>query len=60
MFAYVKYVCLVDYAIMQQLGVSFARTGTMAHGAPRCDFRFARSGPLRAGWPPDDLPEFQA
>jgi hypothetical protein len=55
---YVKYLCLVDYAIMRGLGVSFSRTTTLGNGGSRCDFRFSKSGPVAEGWPPDGLPEW--
>lgn len=55
---YVKYLCLVDYAIMKSMGVSLRRTTTLGNGGPKCDFRFSRSGPVSAGWPPDGLPEW--
>lgn len=58
MFAYVKYLCLVDYAIMKNLGVSFSRTTTLGNGGSKCDFRFSRSGAITSGWPPDALREW--
>jgi hypothetical protein len=57
-FEYVQYLCLVDYAIMKNLGVHFGRTTTLGNHGPMCDFRFANSGAIVEGWPPDDLPEF--
>jgi hypothetical protein len=58
MFEYVKYLCLVDYAIMKNLGIHFSRTTTLGNNGPMCDFRFAKSGAIVEGWPPEDLPEF--
>lgn len=55
---YVKYCCLVDYAIMKNLGISFSRTKTIGNGADRCDFRFRKNGPITEGWPPCRLEEF--
>jgi hypothetical protein len=59
MFEYVKYLCLVDYAIMKNLGIHFSRTTTLGNKGPKCDFRFAKSGAIIDGWPPDDLREFR-
>ena len=59
MSVYARYLCLVDYAIMANMGVAFRRTTTLADGGPMCDFRFAKSGPITAGWPPDGLAEFR-
>jgi hypothetical protein len=58
MFEYVKYCCLVDYAIMKNLGISFSRTTTLGNGGKKCDFRFAKQGKIAAGWPPTGLKEF--
>ena len=58
MFEYVKYCCLVDYAIMKNLGISFSRTTTLGNGGEKCDFRFAQKGEIVEGWPPNDLNEF--
>ena len=60
MFAYVKYVCLVDYAIMKNLGIAFSRTTTLGNNGPKCDFRFSNAGTIVDGWPPSLLPEFQS
>ncbi len=58
MFGYVKYCCLVDYAIMKNLGIAFSRTTTLGNGGKKCDFRFAKEGKIEEGWPPTDLKEF--
>jgi hypothetical protein len=58
LFGYVKYCCLVDYAIMKNMGVSFSRTTTIGNGGDKCDFRFSKTGKIAAGWPPDHLKEF--
>ena len=58
MFEYVKYCCLVDYAIMKNLGISFSRTTTLGNGGKKCDFRFAKQGRIEEGWPPTNLTEF--
>ena len=55
---YVKYCCLVDYAIMKNLGISFSRTTTLGNGGSKCDFRFAKQGIIEEGWPPTSLKEF--
>jgi len=55
---YVKYLCLVDYAIMKNLGIAFSRTTTLGNGGAICDFRFSKTGPIVEGWPPDALKEF--
>jgi hypothetical protein len=59
MFEYVKYCCLVDYAIMKNLGISFSRSTTLGNGGSKCDFRFKKQGKLEAGWPPNNLKEFK-
>lgn len=58
MFNYVKYCCLVDYAIMKNMGISFSRTTTLGNGGEKCDFRFAKDGKIVEGWPPNNLKEF--
>lgn len=58
MFEYVKYCCLVDYAIMKNMGISFTRTKTLGNGSEKCDFRFAKEGRIEEGWPPTNLKEF--
>lgn len=58
-FEYVKYCCLVDYAIMENMGVSFSRTTTIGNGGEKCDFNFSKKGEIATGWPPYNLPEFQ-
>ena len=55
---YLPYVCLGDYALFRSLGVGFSRTQTIAHGAPKCDFRFKRKGRTARGWPPEGLEEW--
>jgi hypothetical protein len=59
MSGYVKYLCLVDYAIMKNMGIHFSRTTTLGNGGTKCDFRFSRSGAIVEGWPPDGLAEFR-
>jgi hypothetical protein len=56
---YVKYLCLVDYAIMKNLGIGFSRTTTLGNGGRKCDFRFSKIGAIVEGWPPDALAEFR-
>jgi hypothetical protein len=58
LFEYVKYCCLVDYAIMKNMGISFSRTTTLGNGGKKCDFRFAKEGKIEEGWPPTNLKEF--
>ena len=58
MFEYVKYCCLVDYAIMKNMGISFSRTTTLGNGGKKCDVRFAIEGRIEEGWPPTNLREF--
>lgn len=57
-FRYVKYCCLVDYAIMKNMGIAFTRTTTLGNGGEICDFRFAKKGEIEEGWPPNRLQEF--
>jgi len=35
------YACILDYVMFPAIGVSLERTGTIAHGCDRCDFRFS-------------------
>jgi hypothetical protein len=58
-FEYVKYLCLVDYAIMKNMGIAFSRTTTLGNNGPKCDFRFSKAGPIVEGWPASHLEEFQ-
>lgn len=58
MFKYVKYCCLVDYAIMKNIGIAFLRTTTLGNGGEKCDFRFAKEGKIEEGWPPANLKEY--
>ena len=41
------HVCRIDYPMSRALGLGMERTGTLAGGAPRCDFRFKRGRPTR-------------
>jgi hypothetical protein len=59
MFGYVKYLCLVDYAIMKNMGIAFSRTTTLGNNGPKCDFRFSKAGTIVEGWPPSWLVESQ-
>jgi len=59
-FKYVKYCCLVDYAIMKNMGIAFWRTTTIGNGGQKCDFRFSKRGKIEDGWPPINLREFNA
>ena len=58
-FRHVKYLCLVDYVIMKNMGIAFGRTTTLGNNGPKCDFRFSRAGAIVEGWPPDQLQEFR-
>lgn len=60
MFEFVKYCCLVDYAIMKNMGISFSRTTTLGNGGEKCDFRFAKEGQITDGWPAVGLEEFRS
>ncbi len=35
-----KYACILDYLMFPAIGVDLVRTGTIAEGCRRCDFRF--------------------
>jgi hypothetical protein len=59
MFEYVKYLCLVDYAIMKNMGIAFSRTTTLGNNGQKCDFRFSKAGAIVEGWPPNDRTEFR-
>ncbi len=41
------YICLADIAGSRAFGWGLTRTGTLAQGAARCDFRFKRGGETR-------------
>jgi hypothetical protein len=36
-----KYACILDYLMFPAIGVHLERTGTIAYGCERCDFRFS-------------------
>lgn len=37
-----KYACVLDYFMSPAIGIKLKRTGTIAHGCSRCDFRFRK------------------
>ncbi len=49
------YMCLGDFPISQLVGSGLVRTTTLAHGGPRCDFRFKAGRPIQMEWVPDFL-----
>lgn len=44
---FAPWVCLLDDVQSEVFGLGLERSGTLAHGAPRCDFRFAPGRPGR-------------
>ena len=39
-----KYMCSLDFLLADVMGVHLERTGTLAEGADKCDFRYTRKG----------------
>lgn len=48
---FAPYICPSDILYSDALGWGLTRTMTLAEGAPKCDFRFKRSGPIRVAVP---------
>ncbi len=44
---FAPYICLSDVALSEALDWGLVRTGTLADGCERCDFRFSPGGPTR-------------
>lgn len=44
------YFCLNDFLASRAQGTGLVRTGTLAEGAPRCDFRYKRDRPVTQNW----------
>lgn len=51
------YLCLGDFPLSRALDTGLVRTTTLAHGGPRCDFRFKTGRPVQMEWTPDFLKE---
>jgi len=51
------YLCLGDFPQSQLMNTGLARTTTLAHGGPRCDFRFKTGRPIQMEWIPEFLKE---
>jgi hypothetical protein len=51
------YLCLGDFPISRMTDSGLVRTTTLAHGGPRCDFRFKAGRPIQMEWTPDFLKE---
>lgn len=51
------YLCLGDFPLSEALDTGLIRTTTLAHGGPRCDFRFKTGRPIQREWTPDFLKE---
>lgn len=49
---FTPYMCQIDYLMFPAMGVGLRRTGTLAQGAARCDFRFQAGGAPPEAWPP--------
>jgi hypothetical protein len=47
------YLCDLDYAAFEALGIGLRRTKTLAWGCDRCDFRVTKDGVTSALWPPE-------
>lgn len=46
------YLCDLDYVVFEALGLGLTRTGTLAWGCDRCDFRVTNPGRTTSTWPP--------
>ena len=51
------YLCLGDFPISKMMDSGLVRTTTLAHGGPRCDFRYKAGRPIQMEWTPDFLKE---
>ncbi len=53
---FAKYMCRIDYLTTSFKGIELTRTGTIANGADRCDFRYRLAGrsPQQAALPARD------
>ncbi len=43
-FEYAKYLCRLDYMLVEIMGLGLRRTMTLADGDDKCDFRFLKTG----------------
>lgn len=50
---FTPYLCHLDYVVAEAAGFGMNRTGTLAWGCDRCDFRWTVPGQTTAEWPPD-------
>ncbi len=50
--AFLPYTCYLDLITFRRTGWGLLRTGTLAEGFDRCDFRFVRGARSECGWPP--------
>jgi hypothetical protein len=44
---FAKYMCRIDYLTTSYKGIELTRTGTIANGAEKCDFRYRLAGNLK-------------
>jgi len=49
---FLPYYCYLDFVTFRTPGWGFLRSGTLAEGYDRCDFRFVRGAQTERGWPP--------
>jgi hypothetical protein len=47
--------CYLDFVTYRTVGWGFDRSGTLAEGYSKCDFRWKKGGETRKGWPPPFL-----
>lgn len=52
---FLPFYCYLDFVTHRITGWGFARTGTLAEGHGRCDFRWTKGGDTQKGWPPSFL-----
>lgn len=53
--SFLPFYCYLDFVTYRTAGWGFMRTGTLAEGHEKCDFRFKAGGSTERGWPPPFL-----
>lgn len=49
---FTPYLCLLDFPISRAMNTGLVRTGTLAHGDARCDFRYKSDRDISPEWDP--------
>jgi len=52
---FTKYACIFDFVQSNAMKLGLMRTGTLAEGCEKCDFRYKYGGKEKPSWPPDWL-----